>query len=314
MSSTSEQTGASATATAASTLTPALFKRLHPRPYLTKFLQEGIRPDARPLYDPSTSSAIQASDAWRDASVNLGSVSTAPSSSLVRLGKTTVVCGITLEIAPPDLETPDQGFIVPNIDLSPLCSPIFRPGPPSDQSQVISSRLRDILVSSNVVPLESLCIERGKSAFVVYLDLVCLNYDGGVLDAAVLACVGALKSLTLPRAEFDVDSGETICEPVTAECPGTRIPLGSLPCAVSFGYFNGHLLPDPTQFESQLSTSHLTIVLDPTTTTTEKKRNKDRKLLGVYQAGAPIDGARDILEACIEMAQQRAEELSRLLQ
>lgn len=119
---------------------------------------------------------------------------------------------------------------------------------------------------SNVVPLESLCIERGKSAFVVYLDLVCLNYDGGVLDAAVLACVGALKSrasclerhrmshdtrtdgsgdrcssstVTLPRAEFDVDSGETICEPVTAECPGTRIPLGSLPCAVSFGYFNG---------------------------------------------------------------------------
>jgi len=46
------------------------------------------------------------------------------------------------------------------------------------------------------VDLESLCIEPGKSAFVLYLDLVCLNYDGGVLDAAVLACVGALNSRT----------------------------------------------------------------------------------------------------------------------
>lgn len=27
----------------------------------------------------------------------------------------------------------------------------------------------------------------------VYLDVVCLNYDGGVLDAAVLACAGALR-------------------------------------------------------------------------------------------------------------------------
>lgn len=31
----------------------------------------------------------------------------------------------------------------------------------------------------------------------VYLDVVCLNFDGGILDAAVLACVGALKNCEL---------------------------------------------------------------------------------------------------------------------
>lgn len=39
-------------------------------------------------------------------------------------------------------------------------------------------------------------IEPGKAAWVVYLDLVCLNYDGGVLDAAVLAAVAALRNRT----------------------------------------------------------------------------------------------------------------------
>ena len=47
---------------------------------------------------------------------------------------------------------------------------------------------------SDVLPLASLLIEPGKAAFVVYLDVVCLNFDGGVLDAAVLACVGALRT------------------------------------------------------------------------------------------------------------------------
>lgn len=48
--------------------------------------------------------------------------------------------------------------------------------------------------SSNVLPLSSLVIEPGKAVWVVYLDIVCLNYDGGILDAAVLASVGALKN------------------------------------------------------------------------------------------------------------------------
>lgn len=97
-----------------------------------------------------------------------GSISTAPSSALIRLGSTTLVCGITLEIAPPEITTPNQGFLgelklafsvvspladltlaisVPNVDLPALCSPLFRPGPPSDEAQVLSTRLRDILIA-----------------------------------------------------------------------------------------------------------------------------------------------------------------------
>ena len=41
----------------------------------------------------------------------LGSISTADGSSLVRLGDTTVACGVKAEIAEPELDAPEDGFI-----------------------------------------------------------------------------------------------------------------------------------------------------------------------------------------------------------
>ena len=40
-----------------------------------------------------------------------GSISTAEGSSLVRLGDTTIVCGVKAEIAEPDLDAPEDGFL-----------------------------------------------------------------------------------------------------------------------------------------------------------------------------------------------------------
>ncbi|TKA57042.1 hypothetical protein B0A53_00998 [Rhodotorula sp. CCFEE 5036] len=293
------------TPAASTSLTPALFKRLFPRPYLDRFLDENLRPDGRPLSEDHAS---------RDVSVNTGSVSTAPSSALVRLGKTSVVCGITLEIAPPDLARPNQGFIVPNIDLSALCSPLFRPGPPPDQAQVLSSRLRNILLASNVLPLSSLVIEPGKAAWVVYLDIVCLNYDGGVLDAAVLAAVAALRNLKFPEASYDSDTGRTVCRRVSTQHPGTRIPPTYEPVSVSFGIYNGTVLCDPDLFESQLCSTELTIVLGTTSTPAGQKKEDPETavLLSVYQAGAPlVDNSRETVKRCIAMARRRAEHLLR---
>lgn len=47
----------------------------------------------------------------RDLFSLVGSISTADGSSIVRLGDTTVVCGIKAEIAEPDLDAPEDGFL-----------------------------------------------------------------------------------------------------------------------------------------------------------------------------------------------------------
>lgn len=44
-------------------------------------------------------------------SLSPGSIGTANGSALVRLGDTTIVCGVKAEIAEPDLDRPDEGWI-----------------------------------------------------------------------------------------------------------------------------------------------------------------------------------------------------------
>ena len=78
-------------------------------------MAEKIRPDGR------------VEDEWRDIDINVGmfftvcflfkthpqkgSISTANGSALIRLGNTTIVCGVKAEIAEPELDRPNEGFL-----------------------------------------------------------------------------------------------------------------------------------------------------------------------------------------------------------
>jgi exosome complex component RRP43 len=55
------------------------------------------------------------------------------------------------------------------------------------------------------LPLSALCIEPKKAAWVLYVDLVCINYDGNAFDASVLAIMAALrdsKQVTAPYVDL----------------------------------------------------------------------------------------------------------------
>lgn len=123
------------------------YKRLHPRRYLEAFLEQGHRPDGRPLASDASSSASSSKSQWRGVQINVGSVSTAHGSALVRLGDTTVVCGIKAETAAPDAQRPNEGWIVPNLDLPAISAPQFKPGPPGDEAQTYSQQLHELVTS-----------------------------------------------------------------------------------------------------------------------------------------------------------------------
>jgi len=93
-----------------------------------------------------------------------------------------------------------------------MCSPKFKPGPPTEEAQVLSDRLNQALLmlvfadhprfvyltlcSSKFLSLKTLCIEKGKSVWSLYVDATCINYDGNAFDATLLAMVAALKNST----------------------------------------------------------------------------------------------------------------------
>ena len=61
-------------------------------------------------------------------------------------------------------------------------------------SRVTRSPNSPLFSSSNVIPTKSLCIQSGKFVWVLYVDATCINYNGNVFDATLLAMVAALKN------------------------------------------------------------------------------------------------------------------------
>jgi len=172
------------------------FKTAQPLEYYKHFLKENIRPDGRRLME------------FRKTLLNIGTVNTAYGSAILKLGHTMVSCGITAELAEPSAERPNIGYFVPNVDLPPLCSPEFRPGPPDEKAQVLSQVLLDMVTNSGMLNLEDLCIKEKKLCWVLYADIMCMSHDGNLLDAAMIALRAALQNTRLPRIQMDDESNE----------------------------------------------------------------------------------------------------------
>ncbi|MBA0879030.1 hypothetical protein Goshw_004977 [Gossypium schwendimanii] len=117
------------------------FRRLFPLRFYKKHLLESIRPDARPL------------GRVRETTISLGAVASANGSTLAKIGSTTMLDAIKMEVMTPSLEIPDEGCIAINFHMPPICSPIVRPGRPAEAAPVIAKQLSDtILRHANLVP------------------------------------------------------------------------------------------------------------------------------------------------------------------
>ncbi|KAL9633505.1 MAG: hypothetical protein Q9164_004658 [Protoblastenia rupestris] len=117
-----------------------------------------------------------------------------------------------------------------------------------------------------------------KAFWTLYIDVVFISLDhgaNGVVDAAWLAMLAALRDTKLPRAWWDADVDGVLCDPD----PGQRLPLGlkeDLPIVLSFGVFDvsedgseegkrkektNFILTDPDAFEESLCDETITLSL-----------------------------------------------------
>uniref|UniRef100_A0A1L8DXY1 Ribosomal RNA-processing protein 43 n=1 Tax=Nyssomyia neivai TaxID=330878 RepID=A0A1L8DXY1_9DIPT len=221
-----------------------LYKLIHPVKHYRDHLNQDVRPDGRKFLE------------YRPISVNVNSIGTADGSAVVKYGETTVICGIKAELAEPRAESPDCGYVVPNVELTPLCSPKFRPGPPTDEAQVLSKNLMDILVNAKCIDPKDLCIEREKLVWVLYCDVSCFNYDGSLLDAATTAIMAALHSCTVPHVVYDTTTKSYKVD----EEKRSNLKVKSLPISTTFMVFDGDVVvADPTAEEEELSSSITTV-------------------------------------------------------
>ncbi|KAM3934378.1 exosome complex component RRP43 [Leptodactylus fuscus] len=262
------------------------YKTVEPLEYYRKFLKQNCRPDGRDLND------------FRTTTINVGSITTADGSALVKLGNCTVICGIKAEFSNPPTDAPNKGYMVPNVELTPLCSSRFRSGPPGEEAQVASQFLADVIENSQIIQKEDLCISSGKLAWVLYCDLICLDYDGNLLDACVCALVAALRNVQLPAVKISEETGLAEVQ-LSSKSP---LHLQKHPVSTSFAVFDDtYILVDPTDEEESLATGLLTIVTD-----------EDGKLCTIRKPGGSSFSA-ERLQECISRAVSRHKEVQTLL-
>jgi exosome complex component RRP43 len=110
-----------------------VYRKLFPHEYLKSCISSNVRPDARKF------------DAARAVHIQTNVVHTAASSSLVRVGNTSVIAAVKLAVGTPAVTTPDQGEIAVQVHLTPLCSNRFNLGRPSEEAQSLGSQLMRIV-------------------------------------------------------------------------------------------------------------------------------------------------------------------------
>eukprot|EP01135_Chromosphaera_perkinsii_P011960 Nk52_evm13s2542 gene=Nk52_evmTU13s2542 len=267
------------------------FKKVHPLEYYRKFVAEGIRPDGRGLTES------------RPVSIVCDCLSSADSSAIVRMGNSSVTCGIKLQLAKPLPLFPGLGFVVPNVELSPSCRAGVIKGPPSEEEQLIGSLIERVLCPSNIAAATSLkglteyrssrnvnstntntcceydsrydvidrrllCVEEGELVWSLHCDVVCLDYDAGLLEASLIALMAALSNLTLPKVTLASSSqhyrNNNNTQPIIDhQAPRVPVPLRFFPAAVTYGILDSTtVIEDPTADESAYMKGFLTLVVD----------------------------------------------------
>ncbi|KAJ2450567.1 hypothetical protein EV183_004207 [Coemansia sp. RSA 2336] len=256
------------------------FKRIHPAEFQRRFLSQQTRHDGR------------AFDEFRSTQVVKGTISTAHGSSTVRMGNTTIVCGIKAEVSEPDVNRPNEGFLTTNIDLSPMCSANYRPGAPSEEAQVCSEHLFRLF--GDCVDLAALCIEEGQAVWALSADVVCLKSDGNIMDAAIIALLAALEDVQLPQA--CLDSGVVSADRTIAN--GLQLKRRLFPA--SFSLVDAYLVADADDAEEKLAVGSLLVVLDD-----------HGRLANIWKRGGSMD--RDTIARCVEQAGARQSALADIL-
>lgn len=251
---------------------------LKPREYHSQLLSKGRRADGRSLEES------------RQLKLEIDAIKTADSSSLVKLGNTSLVCGCTTRLVQMQdgLENEDELKI--EVELPPICSSPTVGYRTNQAAQLLTRTLKSIVADSGCIDRQNLHILGTDKYWIVDIEVICLTYDGSLLDAALLAVMAALKSLRL------VDNSQN--QPV----PERTIDLKTIPACSSFALLGDRIIVDPTLEEETVSQSMFSITVDTNTKNT----------MNINKTGGKALSSDDLFK-CIDIAKKRSEQFRALL-
>ncbi len=215
------------------------------RDRILALLREGKRIDGRGLED------------YRDLEVRVNVIEKAEGSAWVKLGNTQVLVGVKVDMGEPFPDLPDRGVITTNVELVPLASPSFEPGPPDENAIELARVVDRGIRESEAVELEKLVIVPGKLVRVVFIDVHVLDHDGNLLDATGIGAIAALLSTKIPKVRYDEETDEVEVLDEYEPLPVRRVPI-----PVTMAKIGNTMVVDPSLDEELVMDGRITITAD----------------------------------------------------
>jgi len=225
--------------------------------------------------------------AFRDIKLETNIISKAEGSAKVTLGNTQVLVGVKLQTGTPFPDSQDEGVIITNLELNPIASPEFEPGPPREDAIEMARVVDRGIRESGAIDIKKLCITVGESVWIAYIDVHVLNDDGNIIDASCLAAIAALMTTVVPNEQQGI---------------GMNVPLAmkEIPVGVTLAKIGSKLMVDPSLDEEAVCETKLTVV-----------SSSDGSIAGMQKMGSAPFTEAEVLEA-IDMAREMAAELREL--
>ena len=249
--------------------------------YIKSLLKKGFRLDHRNVEEYRQPVEVEYSVSSKSAE----------GSARVRIGDTEVVAGVKLELGEPFPDVPDEGTIVVNVELLPMSSPEYEPGPPGIDAVEISRVVDRGIREAHAVDFKKLYVPELKKMWMVMIDIYPINAAGNLFDACALAAIAALKDAhfpTLKEEDGKIDYMKKTNKP---------LPLEKLPVSCTVHKIAGKFLIDPVRDEEKASEARLTVAF------TEKGN------ICAMQKGGKVQLTSHDIEAMVNIADKKTKEL-----
>jgi len=214
--------------------------------FMSALVSKGTREDNRGLFD------------YRDIQIEVNPLERACGSAKVTIGDTQVLVGVKMDVGEPFPDTPEEGILMVNAELSPLASPDFESGPPKFNSIELARVVDRGIRESHCIDTSKLCIKPKEKVWMVFVDIYPLNASGNLLDAAAIGAIVALQNAVFPV--YDEAEEKVKYKEFTKE----KLPIERTPVMATFAKINGTIFLDPSYREEEVMDARISI------TTTEK--------------------------------------------
>lgn len=177
---------------------------------------------------------------------------------LATIGNTKVLTQISSSIAEPRLTRPAEGVVNIRVDLSLLGSANYDTSRNSEECVQLTRLLHKGIKEARCIDLDSLCIISGEKVWQIQADVIIMNHEGNLIEAASISTLAALAHYRRP--EVGLEDGKVVI--LSAE---TKEPVGftmlHFPFLMKFAFFKEATISfvDPSEDEESFCDGYLIV-------------------------------------------------------